>query len=342
MTDIENEKINTEDVAAEETVKEEESINPVFEIEETGTGAPEEVPEEASEMIELSETAEAADEAAPGTEGLIEGDISEDGLKPEEEPKNWFMKFMKAKKPSPLYWVREALSYVLIFLLAIVIGLFINIYIVRLTRVNGNSMYPTLKSNQLLAASRLPVIFNDIHRGDVVIFNHTGEKRTFKIDFSEALSDNAITALFKKSKSQEEHTYYIKRVIGVKGDVIRVYEGKLYRTTLKKLGLEEYLSVHTSYCKNPENSDLQIKQSILVKKIANITPDETWELLDKESEPYINQDEDISYYNWEGKCWIVGDREFFAMGDNRNHSRDCRDIGIRSIDCMVGKVLGKH
>ena len=130
---------------------------------------------------------------------------------------------MKAKKPDKLYYVREALSYVLIFIIAVIAGLFINIYLIRLTRVNGTSMYPTLKGNQLLTASRLPVIFNDIHRGDVVIFDRNGNKRTFSVDFKEALSDNAITALFTKSKSEENHTYLIKRVIGEKGDVIKIY-----------------------------------------------------------------------------------------------------------------------
>ncbi len=283
----------------------------------------------------------AAEETESATEGDgIEASETGDSL----EHANWFKKFIKAKKPSPLYYLREVLSYVLVFIIAIIIGLFINIYVVRLTRVNGNSMYPTLKSNQLLAASRLPVIFNDIHRGDVIIFDHTGEKRTFGKDFSEALNDNAITALFKKSKSQEEHTYYIKRVIGVKGDVIKVYKGNLYRTTLKNLGLEEYITIHTKYCSDRTNSDLEIQERVIRNKINNIIPDDTWELLDKESEPYINQDpqEELRYSDKEGQFWIVGDREFFAMGDNRNHSKDCRELGVMSIDCMVGKVLGKH
>ena len=303
---------------------------------------------------EIDETGYAGDSDSVVFDGTIndyeaaglygeQSEIPEEDFYGDEEPElKGFQRFMKAKKPDKLYYVREALSYVLIFIIAVIAGLFINIYLIRLTRVNGTSMYPTLKGNQLLTASRLPVIFNDINRGDVVIFDHNGTKRTFSVDFKEALSDNAITALFTKSKSEENHTYYIKRVIGAKGDVIKIYEGSLYRTTLKNIGFEEYIGLHTEYCKNKSDVELYTKHQNMVLQISQLVPDETWELLDLESEPYVNPAEDPRYSEDENKCWIVGDREFFPMGDNRNHSTDGRRLGVQSIDCVIGKVLGNH
>ena len=80
----------------------------------------------------------------------------------------------------------------------------------------------------------------------------------------------------------------------------------------------------------------------MVLQISQLVPDETWELLDLESEPYVNPAADPRYSEYENKCWIVGDREFFPMGDNRNESFDGRKLGVQSIDCVIGKVLGNH
>lgn len=281
-------------------------------------------------------------------DGVFQDETAPEDGNSEENPdggESFFKKFFKAKKPEKLYYVREVCSYILILIVAVVAGLFINIYFMRLTRVNGNSMYSSLKNGQLLATSRMPVIFNDIHRGDIIVFDHTMEARTFAKDFKEALTDNAITALFKKSASSEAHTYYIKRVIGEKGDVIKIYKGALYRTTLKNLGIEEYIEVHREYCKNTSDINLKMKEEQFKYLVENAVPSEEtgWELLNKDSEPYIYENIDYKTLDKDNTtCWLVGDREFFVMGDNRGHSTDSRTIGKISLDCIIGRVLGKH
>ncbi|MCR5694218.1 MAG: signal peptidase I [Clostridia bacterium] len=310
------------------------------------------VEEEYVEAIYTDENGDAAPydtetEEDPGTAAAENTEVTE-----EEEEESIFKRLRYAEKPSFLYYLREVISYTIIFIIAVVAGLFINIYIFRLSRVNGTSMYPTLQDTQLVTASRLPVIFNTLKHGDVVIFDHSGEARTFMKDLSQAINDNALTALFKKSQSEIQHTYYIKRVIGLEGDVIRVYEGKIYRTTLANIGKEEYLTLYKAYNESLaqagvynspedvlENQKASQRLTEYLKTIAEIKPDETWELLD---EPYVNSEETAKYASIEGRVWVCGEHEMFVMGDNRNHSTDSRVIGVKNIDCVIGKVIGNY
>lgn len=61
-------------------------------------------------------------------------------------------------------------------------------------------------------------------------------------------------------------------------------------------------------------------------------------------EPYIKE-QDVDYYKLSQESEYVtfpitvGDNEVFAMGDNRNNSFDCRNIGCLSYQEIQGKVL---
>ena len=81
--------------------------------------------------------------------------------------------------------------------LAVVLGaLFITFFfIIGISRVDGESMMPTLKNNQTLVFYRLKKTFN---RGDIVAVD------------------------------MPNGDYYVKRVIGVAGDVVDIKEGKVF------------------------------------------------------------------------------------------------------------------
>lgn len=53
-------------------------------------------------------------------------------------------------------------------------------------------------------------------------------------------------------------------------------------------------------------------------------------------EPYLNSSEPISYDEME---LTVPEGKVFLMGDNRNWSKDSRDIGCISVDSLEGKVV---
>ena len=267
------------------------------------------------------------------------------------EGRSFLYRFFHAKKGDPLYIPHEILSYILIIALAFVAAIIINIYIFRLSTVVGDSMNQTFKSGDTVFLSRLPYIFGSPKRGDVIIFDHTGEPRTFAKDWKDSIRSNAIVNFFKKitgkdaKVDEDSHEFYIKRVIGVEGDVILIKDNKVYRSNVKTLGgvFADYYELYEKCRNDPRNPDLRMQLAAAEASFAGLDVSDMsqWEEL---SEPYVNPLEEPSYSSWEGRLWIVGSGEVFVMGDNRNHSLDSRapQIGTKPVSCILGKVLGNH
>lgn len=89
--------------------------------------------------------------------------------------------------------IKEFLPYVLILVVVVLIKLFV----FGTVRVNGNSMYPTLKNNDIMILNKISYYFKNIERFDIVVVKY------------------------------EEH-YIIKRVIGLPGEVVEYKDNKLY------------------------------------------------------------------------------------------------------------------
>lgn len=104
------------------------------------------------------------------------------------------------KKMTKKQIVKEILSYVFYIGLAVVIALLWRTLVLTKVEVVSGSMQNTLKVDDRLVVSRLPYIFGDVQRGDIVVFH---------------FPDN-------------ESEIYIKRVIGLPGEVVEIVEGKVY------------------------------------------------------------------------------------------------------------------
>jgi len=89
-------------------------------------------------------------------------------------------------------WVRD-------LVVAVVVSVFIIFFLYQPVRVEGTSMLPQLEDEDRLIISRIALRFGDIHRGDVVVFEYPRDR----------------------SKS------YIKRVIGLPGDVVHIDHGRV-------------------------------------------------------------------------------------------------------------------
>lgn len=57
-------------------------------------------------------------------------------------------------------------------------------------------------------------------------------------------------------------------------------------------------------------------------------------------EPYVA--ELCRTYSCQDRKWVLGDDEYFVLGDNRNNSRDSHDFGPIHHSQIVGKVLIKY
>ena len=141
-------------------------------------------------------------------------------------------------KKSP---AREALEWVVCVVIAFSLALFIKYLLFTPTLVMQQSMTPTILNGERVLINRLVRTFNlELNRGDII---------TFEAPVYSTLQDDNITAIYYDRDNiidsffynvmEIEKISYIKRVIGVAGDKIRIENGRVYLND--KLLEEDYL-----------------------------------------------------------------------------------------------------
>lgn len=97
-------------------------------------------------------------------------------------------------------WAFEIKSWLRDIILAFAIAIFIVIFVIQPVKVEGTSMEPRLTDQERIFVNRFIYRFQDINRGDVVVFWYPRDR----------------------SKS------FIKRVMGVPGDKVEIRFGTVY------------------------------------------------------------------------------------------------------------------
>lgn len=116
-------------------------------------------------------------------------------------------------------WLREIKSLVKDFAFAAATALFVVVFVIQPVKVEGTSMLPRLHDGERIFVNKFIYQFDKIQRGDIVVF------------------------WYPKNPSQS----FIKRVIGLPGDEIRITNGNLYINN--QLQPEPYISAE--YNSNP-------------------------------------------------------------------------------------------
>ncbi len=98
--------------------------------------------------------------------------------------------------------LKEAFSTVIYFLIVLLVTWLLITFVIQRTVVEQTSMETTLQSGDSLLVDKISYRFTEPKRFDIVIFPY---------------------------KLAEEKTYYIKRVIGLPGETVRIdYDGNIY------------------------------------------------------------------------------------------------------------------
>jgi signal peptidase I len=187
-------------------------------------------------------------------------------------------------------------------LVTILLALFGTTFVVQAFKIPSQSMEPTLLVGDHLLVNKfifggrdhwydavLP--YRDVHRGDVIVF---------KFPF-------------------QDHPHYVKRVIGLPGDRIKMVDQKVYVND--KL-LNEPYAVHDANA--PYDPFL-----------FNFPPANTDELLSSMQPEWADE---IANYVINGEL-VVPPGHYFAMGDNRDHSWDSRYWGFVDRNAIMGRPL---
>lgn len=106
----------------------------------------------------------------------------------------------KEGEDQPFSLKKEIISWLQIFVAAVVIALVLNNFVIANSRVPTGSMENTIMSRSRVIGSRLAYLKDDPQRGDIVIFHYP----------------------------DDESIYYVKRVIGLPGETVMIEDGKVY------------------------------------------------------------------------------------------------------------------
>ena len=192
--------------------------------------------------------------------------------------------------------VRE---YIESLLVTVILALFGTTFVVQAFKIPSQSMEPTLLVGDHLLVNKfifggrdawyeklLP--YRSVRRGDIIVF---------KFPF-------------------QDHPHYVKRVIGVPGDRIKIVDQQVYRNGQK---LVEPYAVHDSAV--PYDAFLY-----------NFPPAGHDDIISSMQPEWADQ---IFKYIQNGEI-VVPPGNYFAMGDNRDHSWDSRYWGFVSREAIMG------
>jgi signal peptidase I len=226
---------------------------------------------------------------------------------------------LRAKRPAGVaepWWVEYAKSFFPVILIVFLLRSFL----VEPFKIPSGSMIPTLHVGDFILVNRytyglrLPIInkkfieINQPKRGDVMVFHYP----------------------------EDPSVDYIKRVIGVPGDVLIYHNKKLLIN-----GEEQALLRDGDY--NYVESELRFVHT--ERYIENLGGRKHAVLLNPEM-PQVHLGsvsnfplhEQCSYTEEEVRCTVPAG-QYFMMGDNRDNSRDSRYWGFVPDEMIVGKAF---
>ena len=191
--------------------------------------------------------------------------------------------------------LKDILEWGYCIIIALILALLFRFFIATPTIVKQRSMFPTLKENERLILNRtFRITKKKPEPGDIVTFE-APTKEYLKSDADQsnpvAIYENqpkGIISKFVYYCLEITKKSYIKRVIAVEGDHVKIENNKVY-----------------------------VNGNVLDEK-------------------YLSSDvitESQVFYDF-----IVPDGYFFAMGENRTKSTDCRSIGCIPLEKLEGIV----
>lgn len=173
-------------------------------------------------------------------------------------------------------------EYLDAFIVAGLVALFLITFVLRTFYIPSESMVPTLQQHDVLLVNEFAYRVGSPHRGDIVVFKPPI-----------ASSDN-----------------FIKRVIAVPGDTLRIARGMVYVNG--KALHEPYIAQPPQYNLVIKNYDIYVDTgdgyAPLDRASANIPPRSLWQRPDR-----------------------VPNGFYFVMGDNRNDSDDSHIWGFAQL-----------
>jgi signal peptidase I len=233
------------------------------------------------------------------------------GNEPPTEPET------KPKGPPKTVW-REYFESAVV---TVIMALFGMTFIVQAVKVPTGSMENTitigdhLLVNKFIFAPGASLFFlpqRDIKRGDIIVFKYPGNPYNPSSDY-------------ERPDNKPIVTNYVKRVIGLPGDHIRL-EGRNVIVNGKVVA-EHRIEAIDHNDKGPV-------------EITNVPPRKPGETYDVYYRPDgVEETYPVFEKEGNGKEIVVPQKSYFVMGDNRSNSLDSRYWGFVPRDLVIGRAM---
>lgn len=202
----------------------------------------------------------------------------------------------------------------------VIMALFGMTFIVQAVKVPTGSMQNTITIGDHLLVNKfifapgatLPFLpQREIRRGDIIVFKYPGNRYDPRPD--------------ERPDNKPIVTNYVKRVIGVPGDRLRM-EGRTVYVNNQPLPEHQIDAVE-----NNAKAPLEIVQT------SDRKPNQPYDVY--YNPDFVDGDYPIFRLEGDGKELVVPEGKYFVMGDNRNNSEDSRYWGFVPRDLVIGRAL---
>jgi signal peptidase I len=178
-------------------------------------------------------------------------------------------------------------GYLDVLIAAGLVALFLITFVVRIYYIPSESMLPTLVPGDVVVVDQLDYRLGNPHTGDVAVFTPPQDAGA---------------------------TEFIKRVVGVPGDTIRIHNGIVYRNGQPLR--EPYATQPPDYDLAIEDYGIDVDGAPLDKATAQIPPKPMWQAPDRIPKGF-----------------------YFMLGDNRNTSDDSHVWGFARRTSFTGRAF---
>lgn len=222
----------------------------------------------------------------------------------------------KPKGPPKSVW-REYFESAVV---TVIMALFGMTFIVQAVKVPTGSMQNTiiigdhLLVNKFVFAPGKSLRFlpqREIRRGDIIVFKYPGNRYDPRRD--------------DRPDNKPIVTNYVKRVVGVPGDRLRI-EGRNLLVNGQPLPEHQIEAV--------DNND---KAPLNIVTDSPRPPDAPYDVY--YNPDFVEEDYPIFRLEGDGKEIVIPPENYFVMGDNRNNSEDSRYWGFVARELVIGRAL---
>ena len=125
-------------------------------------------------------------------------------------------------------WIALVLEFAVLFIIALVIAIYLQAFVIKPFMIPSPSMEPTLQDGDRVLVDRTTYHFREPRRGEVIVFRFDPNDEANWTQGGNALARSLDLLAEILNITHQESLQFIKRVVGIGGDTVELRDGVLY------------------------------------------------------------------------------------------------------------------